>query len=463
MTQPPVYRSPFSWRYASAEMRELWSEEHRRRVWRQVWVALAQVQQGFGLVTAEQVADLQAQQNNINLPRALQLEEELQHDLMAEVHTYAEQAPIGGSIIHLGATSMDIEDNAEALRLAAALDLTLQASARLLLTLAGLLEKYATLPVIAFTHLQPAEPTTLGYRLAQTAQDLYSDHSQLLQVRQGLMGKGFKGAVGTSASYAELYGADRLDQFEQQMSEKLGLPFFPIATQTYPRKQDYTILCALAGMAQTLYKFGFDLRILQSPPIGELAEPFGSRQIGSSAMPFKRNPIRAEKLDSLGRYIAQLPRIAWDNAAHSLLERTLDDSANRRTILPEAFLALDEMLRTAQAIVAGLRVNEAAIAKNLATYGPFAATERVLMAAAKKGGDRQALHECIRQASMQAWEDIQAGQPNPLANLLAADSLISRYLSPTEVSALMNADSHIGNAPQKTLALASQIRATLGQ
>ena len=463
MPQTPVYRSPFSWRYASAEMRELWSEEQRRRVWRQVWVALAQVQQGFGLVTAEQVADLQAQQNNINLPRALQLEEELQHDLMAEVHTYAEQAPIGGAILHLGATSMDIEDNAEVLRIAAALDLTLQASARLLLTLADALEKYATLPVIAFTHLQPAEPTTLGYRLAQTAQDLFSDHTQLVQVRQGLMGKGFKGAVGTSASYAELYGADQLDQFEQQMSEKLGLPFFPIATQTYPRKQDYSILCALAGMAQTLYKFGFDLRILQSPPIGELAEPFGSRQIGSSAMPFKRNPIRAEKLDSLGRYIAQLPRIAWDNAAHSLLERTLDDSANRRTILPEAFLALDEMLRTAQAIVAGLRVNQAAIAKNLAIYGPFAATERVLMAAAKKGGDRQALHECIRRASMQAWEDIQAGQPNPLANLLAADSLISQYLSPTDLTALMNSDSHIGNAPQKTLALASQIRTALGQ
>ncbi len=463
MPQTPVYRSPLSWRYASAEMRELWSEEQRRRVWRQVWVALAQVQQGFGLVTAEQVADLQAQQNNINLPRALQLEEELQHDLMAEVHTYAEQAPIGGAILHLGATSMDIEDNAEVLRIAAALDLTLQASARLLQTLAGLLEKYATLPVIAFTHLQPAEPTTLGYRLAQTAQDLFSDHTQLVQVRQGLMGKGFKGAVGTSASYAELYGADQLDQFEQQMSEKLGLPFFPIATQTYPRKQDYSILCALAGMAQTLYKFGFDLRILQSPPIGELAEPFGSRQVGSSAMPFKRNPIRAEKLDSLGRYIAQLPRIAWDNAAHSLLERTLDDSANRRTILPEAFLALDEMLRTAQAIVAGLRVNEAAIAKNLAIYGPFAATERVLMAAAKKGGDRQALHECIRQASMQAWDDIQAGQPNPLANLLAADSLISQYLSPTDLTALMNADNHIGNAPQKTLALASQIRTALGQ
>ena len=463
MPQTPVYRSPFSWRYASAEMRELWSEEQRRRVWRQVWVALAQVQQGFGLVTAEQVADLQAQQNNINLPRALQLEEELQHDLMAEVHTYAEQAPIGGAILHLGATSMDIEDNAEVLRIAVAVDLTLQASARLLLTLADALEKYATLPVIAFTHLQPAEPTTLGYRLAQTAQDLYSDHTQLVQVRQGLMGKGFKGAVGTSASYAELYGADQLDPFEQQMSEKLGLPFFPIATQTYPRKQDYSILCALAGMAQTLYKFGFDLRILQSPPIGELAEPFGSRQIGSSAMPFKRNPIRAEKLDSLGRYIAQLPRIAWDNAAHSLLERTLDDSANRRTILPEAFLALDEMLRTAQAIVAGLRVNHAAIAKNLAIYSPFAATERVLVAAAKKGGDRQALHECIRQASMQAWEDIQAGQPNPLANLLAADSLISQYLSPTDLTALMNADSHIGNAPQKTLALASQIRTALGQ
>ena len=462
MPTPPAYRSPFSWRYASAEMREVWSEENKRKVWRRIWVALAQVQQGFGLVRADQVADLQAHADQIDMPRALALEEELQHDLMAEVHTYAEQAKVGGGIIHLGATSMDIEDNAEVLRLAAGLDLLLKANARLLGTLADLLDAHADLPIIAFTHLQPAEPSTLGYRLAQTAQDLLADQTQLRAVRASLMGKGFKGAVGTAASYGELFGAENIETFEAQMSAKLNLPFYPIATQTYPRKQDYTVLSALAGLAQTLYKFGFDLRVLQSPPIGELAEPFGSRQIGSSAMPFKRNPIRAEKLDSLGRYVAQLPRVAWDNAAHSLLERTLDDSANRRTILPEAFLAVDEMIRTAQGILGGLRVNDAAIARNLAIYGPFAATERVLMAAAKKGGDRQALHESIRQASMQAWAAIQAGQANPLADLLAADGLIAQYLTPAEVTALMDARGHIGNAPAKARALAALIRAEVG-
>ena len=461
MTNTPSYRSPFTWRYASAEMRQVWSEENKRRVWRRIWVALAQVQVGYGLVSDAQANDLAAHAEQIDLDRALALEEDLQHDLMAEVHTFAEQAKLGGGIIHLGATSMDIEDNAEVLRMGAALDLTITASERLLATLADLLEKYAPLPLIAFTHLQPAEPSTLGYRLAQTAQDLLSDHTQLRAVRAGLKGKGFKGAVGTSASYGELLGMEQVDAFEQQMSQKLGLPFYPIATQTYPRKQDLNVINALAALAQTLYKFGFDLRVLQSPPIGELAEPFGSRQIGSSAMPFKRNPIRAEKLDSLGRYVAQLPRVAWDNAAHSLLERTLDDSANRRTILPEAFLAVDEMLRTAQSILGGLRVNEAAIARNLAIYGPFAATERVLMAASKAGGNRQALHEAIRVASMQAWEAVQLGQPNPLAQLLAQDPLITRVLTAAQVTALMDARSYIGNAPEKTVALADEIRKTL--
>lgn len=463
MTQRPTYNSPFSWRYASADMREVWSEEYKRKCWRRIWVALAEVEQGFGLVTAEQVADLKEHQNQIDLPRALEIEEELQHDLMAEVHTFAEQAPIGGGIIHLGATSMDIEDNAEVMRLKASLKLTCIANANVLRKFADKIDQYADLPLIAFTHLQPAEPSTLGYRLAQTAQDLFADLRQLQAIESSLKGKGFKGAVGTSASYTELFGEDHIDEFEQQLSQKLALPFFPIATQTYPRKQDFTILSALASLAQTLYKFAFDLRILQSPPIAELAEPFGDRQIGSSAMPFKRNPIRAEKMDSLGRYVAQLPRIAWDNAAHSLLERTLDDSANRRIILPEAFLAVDEMLKTANSLINGLRVNLPAIERNLATYGPFAATEKVLMACAKKGGDRQVLHEVIRQHSMQAWEVIQLGGANPLGAALAADATILRYITAGEVAALMDAHGHIGVAPRKARQLAQEIRLHLQQ
>ncbi len=457
MTDFSTYQSPFSWRYGSREMRSIWSEEHKRRLWRLIWVALAEVQSGYGLVRPEQVADLRAHATEINLPRALEIEVELQHDLMAEVHTFAEQAVIGGGIIHFGATSMDVEDNADALRLREGLDLILASLRRLLHNLGMLIIKYASTPLIAFTHLQPAEPSTLGYRLAQYAQDLLFDYENLLTVRAQIKGKGFKGAVGTGASYAELLGAGEVENFENQLSSRLDLPFYPVATQTYPRKQDYTVLSALAGLGQSLYKLAFDLRLLQSPPIGELSEPFGSKQVGSSAMPFKRNPIRAEKIDSLGRYLAQLPRIAWDNAAHSLLERTLDDSANRRTILPEAFLAADEMLKTARSILSGLRVDERAMARNLATYGPFAATERVLMATVKAGASRQVMHEIIREQAMTAWESIRSGQENPLAKNISQDPAVLKFLSEAQVQELMNYNAHLGDAPKR----ASQMGARL--
>jgi adenylosuccinate lyase len=457
MTDYTSYQSPFSWRYGSAEMRRIWSEHHKRLLWRQIWVALAEVQVGYGLVRPEQASDLLAHSAEIDLPRALEIEAEIQHDLMAEVRVFAEQAALGGGIIHFGATSMDVEDNADALRLRQSLDLILKSLSLLLRRLVDLLRQYARTPLIAFTHLQPAEPSTLGYRLAQYAQDLFSDYQALLLLRQGLRGKGFKGAVGTGASYAELLGVDELPNFERQLSAKLNLPFYPVSTQTYPRKQDYNVLAALAGLGQTLYKMAFDLRLLQSPPIGELSEPFGARQVGSSAMPFKRNPIRAEKIDSLGRYLAQLPRVAWDNAAHSLLERTLDDSANRRTILPEAFLAADEMLKTMSAILAGLNVDERALARNLDIYGPFAATERVLMAAVKRGGDRQELHELIRAQAMQAWNSLREGETNPLAANLSQEPGLNKYLSLEEIQALMDYHAHLGDAPQRTLELAETI------
>jgi adenylosuccinate lyase len=461
MTNFTTYQSPFSWRYGSTEMRQTWSEHHKRRLWRQIWVTLAEVQCGYGLVQPEQAANLRAHMEEINLPRALEIEAEIQHDLMAEVRTFAEQATLGGGIIHFGATSMDIEDNADALRLRQSLDLTLKTLQNLLAILAALIERYADTPLIAFTHIQPAEPSTLGYRLAQYAQDLLSDLATLRAVRAGIRGKGFKGAVGTGASYAELLGVDELENFESQLSAKLDLPFYPVATQTYPRKQDYTVLAALAGMGQSLYKMAFDLRLLQSPPIGELSEPFGSKQVGSSAMPFKRNPIRAEKIDSLGRYLAQLPRVAWDNAALSLLERTLDDSANRRTILPEAFLAADEMLNTARAILTGLQVDERALARNLGIYGPFAATERVMMAAVKAGASRQDMHELIRGQAMQAWESIRNGETNPLAANLAGDAEILKFLSVEQVGELMNYHSHLGDAPKRSRQLAAAIRSEI--
>jgi adenylosuccinate lyase len=397
----------------------------------------------------------------VDVPRALALEAELQHDLMAELKVFAEQAPLGGAILHLGATSMDIEDNADVLRARQALDLILNALRALLLDFASQIEHWAETPLIAFTHLQPAEPSTLGYRLAGYAQDLLLDWEALQGLRASLRGKGFKGAVGSGAAYAELIGAEHLAEFEQRLCERLELPFFPVATQVYPRKQDYALVSGLAGLGGTLYKFAFDLRLLQSPLVGEWAEPFGKKQVGSSAMPFKRNPISAEKIDSLGRLLAQLPRLAWDNAAHSLLERTLDDSANRRVLLPEAFLISDELLRTAGRLVNGLVFNEEAMRRNLALYGPFAAVERVLMALSKAGADRQAMHERLRQHSLAAWPAVQAGAPNPLLDWITSDETLLAYLPAAELRRLMDAGAHVGDAPQRALALVEQIRATL--
>jgi adenylosuccinate lyase len=284
-------------------------------------------------------------------------------------------------------------------------------------------------------------------------------------VRADLRGKGLKGAVGTSASYAQLLQGTGMTpaQLEQRVMAAIGLLPFPVATQTYPRKQDYRVLSSLAGLAATLYKFAFDLRVLQSPPIGEWAEPFGARQVGSSAMPFKRNPIHAENIDSLARELAALPRVAWDNAAHSLLERTLDDSANRRSVLPEAFLIADELLRRGLRLIEGLRVDENASARLLAAYGPFAATERVLMEAVKAGGDRQELHELIRGHSLAAWAEVQAGRPNPLIDRLAADPALTRYWNGASepVRALLDGSNYVGDAPERARALARAIRQEL--
>ena len=455
------YLSPFSWRYGSDEMRRIWSEEHKRRLWRRIWVALAETQSEFGLITSAQVEDLRNHMDEINVERSLAIEAEIHHDLMAEVKAFAEQCPVGGGIIHLGATSMDIEDNADALRIRAALDLTLATLTQVLARFADLIEQYADTPVIAFTHIQPAEPTTLGYRLAMYAQDLLEDFKEIREQRVEIRGKGFKGAVGTSASYSELFGAEKLTDFESRLSAKLDLPFFSIASQTYPRHQEFPVVNALAGLAASLHKFAFDLRLLQSPVIGEMSEPFGAKQVGSSAMPFKRNPIRAEKIDSLARYIAGLPRLAWDNAALSLLERTLDDSANRRIFLPEAFLAADEILRTALGILSGLRVDEHAMARNLAVYGPFAATERLMMSLVKAGADRQVMHETIREHSLAAWEAVRRGDENPLVESLVRDAALQKYMNAGEMRKVLDYAGYVGDAPVRARGLAKTIREEL--
>ena len=457
------YLSPFTWRYGSQEMRRLWGEGHKRRLWRRIWVALARAQRELGLVTAEQVADLEAHSGDIDLPRALEIEREIQHDMMAEVRTFAEQCPVGGGIIHLGATSMDVQDNADALRLRESLDLVVSRLDALLAGVVDAVERWADTPTMAFTHLQPAEPTTIGYRLAQYAQDLLEDREILGMVRARVRGKGFKGAVGTGASYAQLLGGDpaAARAMDERVMAALGIGAFPVATQTYPRKQDWEVVTALSGLAGSLYKMAADLRLLQSPAFGEWAEPFGERQVGSSAMPFKRNPVSAENVCSLARHLAALPRVAWDNAAHNVLERTLDDSANRRSVLPEAFLIADEIVRRMLRIVKGLQVDVRAAAALLERFGAFAATERLLMEAVKRGGDRQRLHEVIREHSLAAWDEVRAGRPNPLVERLLGDERLTGLLPADEARRLLDAEAYVGFAPTAARALVAEVRRQL--
>ena len=355
---PGCFASPFSWRYGSPEMRRIWSEEHKHLLWRRIWVALAAAQHEAGLVSAKQLSDLRLHQDDVDLARTAELEAQIQHDKMAELRAFADQCTVGGAILHLGATSADVEDNADVLRIRQALDLLLGRLSPILGRLSDLVEERADLVCIGFTHIQPAEPTTVGYRLASYAQDLLEDHRELRRLRERLKAKGMKGAVGTAASYAQLLEGTGMTpaQMDARVMQQLGLRSFDIASQVYPRQQDYRVLATLAGLAVSLYRFAFDVRLLQSPPVGEWSEPFGAQQVGSTAMPFKRNPVNAENMNSLARYVAALVDVAWNNAAHCLLERTLDDSANRRLILPGAFLACDEMLHRARRILRDLRI-----------------------------------------------------------------------------------------------------------
>lgn len=455
-----TYISPFTWRYGSGEMRQIWSEAHKRRLMRRVWVALAAAQQEAGLVTAVQLTDLQTHQNDIDIARAQKIERETRHDVMAEIRTFAEQCPEGGSILHLGATSADITDNVDVLRQREAAALLAGQLRELLLALAERIEATTELTVMAFTHIQPAEPTTLGYRLAGYAQDLWQDYQDLQALIAGLRGKGFKGAVGTQASFAELLADTAVtpQQMEAAAMAHLGLPYFPIASQTYTRQQDLRLMQVLSGLAASLHKFATDWRILQSPPFGEWAEPFGRKQVGSSAMPFKRNPINAENICSLARYLAGLTVPAWDNAGQAILERSLDDSANRRIFIAEGFLAAEEIVRRMVRLVQGMVVEDTAVTRNVATYGPFAATERVLMALVKAGANRQEAHEWIRGASLAAWAALKQSPKNPLLDLLLADERIGQYLTAVQITRLMDAVDYTGTTAERAITLAKMIR-----
>ena len=458
--QHNTYISPFTWRYGSETMRQIWSETHKRQLMRRVWVALAKAQHRAGLVSQEQLTDLEVYVNAIDIARAQEIEKETRHDVMAEIRTFAEQCKVGGGIIHWGATSADITDNVDVLRLREAAVLLQTALHDLLTALADKIEKTAVIPTMAHTHIQPAEPTTLGYRFAVYAQDLLEDYKNLQALISNLRGKGLKGAVGTQASYDELLHES--DMTAQQMEAiamgELNLPYFRIATQTYTRQQDLKIMQVLAGIAASLHKFALDFRVLQSPPFGEWAEPFGTKQVGSSAMPFKRNPINTENICSLARYVAGLPAVAWDNASQAILERSLDDSANRRIFQAEGFMATDELIKRAARIVKEMVVDETAVSRNMAIYGPFAATERVLMALVAAGGSRQDGHEWIREASLQAWAVLREGKPNPLVELMVNDTRINQLLPADQIRELMDATAHTGTAADRALEMAQIVQ-----
>lgn len=452
------YASPFSWRYGRTRLRLLFSERMRRRLWRAVWVALAEAQAAQGLIEEFEVADLREHAGEIDVEAAVAIEQEIHHDLMAEIRLFAQQARRGGGKLHLGATSMDIEDTVETYRLRLALSYVGDNLYDLLQAFGAKVRRYADLVCMAYTHLQPAEPTTLGYRLASYAQDLLIDDENLRFVFENLTTKGLRGAVGTAASYERLVShSGRSSDIEAYVLERFGLLAREISTQTYPRKLDYLLLSALAGLGASLSKFAADVRMLGSPGFGEIAESFAAEQVGSSSMPFKRNPVLSERIGSLARLLPAYADVTWQNAATNFLERTLDDSANRRVVLPEALLCADEIITLGRKIIDALRVDERRIAANLRTYAPFAGTQAVMLEAVRAGGDRQRMHETLRSASMEAWDAVGRGEDNPLSRLLAEDLALTALVDPAEIRRLLDPSSYVGTAPQRARLLADRI------
>ncbi len=449
------YQSPFSWRYGSEEMRKIFSEENKYKIWRKIWVALAKAQNEQGVVSDEELKDLQENIDNISIERIWEIEKDTSHDVVAAIKEFAENAKIGGGKIHLGATSMDINDNGETIRYWQGLEIVESKLLKVIEGFAVKIKEYADTPVLAYTHLNPAEPTTLGYRFAFYAQDLLKDLEILKFVKQNLKAKGMKGAVGSAASYTEIL--DDPERMERSVMEQLGLEADIVSTQVYTRKTDYLIITLLNSIASSLAKFANDFRILQTPLYGEWSEPFGSKQVGSSAMPFKKNPINSEKICGLARILNQYPAAILENATYSYLERTLDDSSTKRVIMPESFLIIDEILKTAEKLVSGMVINVERINLNLEKYGSFAATEKIIITAVKKGADRQEMHEVLRAISMQAWTDIQTGSENPLEGLLINNEEIKKYMNSEEIKNLLDAKSHVGNAPKKALTIVEKI------
>ncbi|MEK7495465.1 MAG: adenylosuccinate lyase [Patescibacteria group bacterium] len=461
-----TYLSPLTWRYGSPEMRKIFSEKHKYELWRKIWVALAEAQHQVGLVNKEELDDLKKNEKNIDIEKIFEYEKETKHDVVAAIKEFAEITKVGGRKIHLGATSMDIVDNADMVRIQEALIIVENKVVVILNLLSKKIEEYADFPCLGYTHLQPAEPTTVGYRLAFYAQDLLTAYESIQFAKKTVKGKGMKGAVGTSASYKELLKdlpaqagkTTSVGELETKVMKSLGIDGALISGQVYPRLYDFIVLNSLVMVTSALAKFAGDLRILQSPLYGEWSEPFGKNQVGSSAMPFKKNPINSENICSLARFVASLPQVASENASLSYLERTLDDSANKRIIIAEAFLTTDQILITAEKIIAGLVINKERISFNLRQYASFAASESIILEAVKNGADRQEMHEVLRINSMIAWGDIQNGKKNPMIDLLIKDKLVSKYLNKNQLEKLMEVENHIGDAPERAEQLVKIIK-----
>src|SRR3954463_1791182 len=419
-----IYENPLISRYASREMATLWGDQRKFSTWRRLWVALAEAEAELGLpVSSEQIAELQAHTDDINFDAAQQYERKLRHDVMAHVHAYGDQCPAARPIIHLGATSCYVTDNTDLILIRESLQMIAGRLAAVIVALADFAQKYRDMPTLSFTHLQPAQPTTVGRRACLWAYDLALDLAEVEHRLASLKARSVKGTTGTQASFLELFDGDhdKVLELEQLVAKKMGFDAtYAITGQTYSRKIDAQVLDTLSGIAASSHKAATDLRILAHRK--EIEEPFEKEQIGSSAMAYKRNPMRAERICSLARFAMNLASNAAETHATQWMERTLDDSANRRLVIPQAFLAIDAVLMLYQNVATGLVVYPKVIAKHLREELPFMATENILMAAVAAGGDRQTLHERIRQHSQAAASVVkEQGGENGLIARLKAD------------------------------------------
>ena len=415
-------QNPLHERYASPEMAAIFSAGHRYRTWRRLWIVLAETQRELGLpIGEEQLAALRAAADTVDLERVAELELRTRHDVVAHLRHFAELAGDAGGILHLGATSAFLTDNTDALLTREALELVARRLAAALGELAAFARRHRAVPCLAYTHFQPAQLTTVGKRAGLWIQDLATDLAEVDRRLAGLRCRGAKGTTGTQASFLTLFDGDgeKVRRLDRRVAERLGMEAWPVTGQTYPRKQDSQVLATLAGVAESCHKLGTDLRLLQG--VGELSEPFDSEQVGSSAMAYKRNPVRAERMCGLARRLITDALNGPLNAATQWLERSLDDSANRRLVLTDSFLCADAVLSLAGHIAAGLSVREEVVAARVDRELPFMATETLLMEASRRGGDRQALHERLRVLSLAAQEEVARGGANPLLGSIAAD------------------------------------------